>query len=110
MSDQRRARHPGLVSRSLAAFRHTTDAAPTSAREPCVGCGEETAVGSVFFSDRFAVPGKDGAPSYLCSICDARVRSSRKGRRLTDEEVANAVRNGSAAAIAWSSGGPNVGF
>ena len=83
----------------------TGDASASSAIEPCVGCGEETAVGSVFFSDRHEVERSDGGRVYLCSLCDARVRLSRKGPRLTDEEVRNIVENGSMAAIMWAGGG-----
>ena len=44
--------------------------------EPCVGCGEETAIGSVFFSDRKVVEDPDGRRAYLCSLCVARIRSA----------------------------------
>jgi hypothetical protein len=47
--------------------------------------------------------------AYLCALCNSRVRSSRRGRRLADEEVRNLVANGSIAAIAWA-GGPGGGF
>jgi hypothetical protein len=77
----------------------------SSATEPCVGCGEETVVGSVFFSDRHTVEHANGAQTYLCTLCDAHIRSSRKGRRLTDEEVRSVVENGSMAAISWAGGG-----
>ena len=77
----------------------------SSAREPCVGCGEETAVGSVFFSDRETVERSDGTRTYLCTLCDARIRSSRKGKLLTDEEVRSVVENGSMAAISWAGRG-----
>jgi hypothetical protein len=77
----------------------------SSANEPCLACREETAVGSVFYSDRHAIAHTDGRRSYLCTLCDARIRSSKRGRRLTDEEVRNIVENGSMAAIAWSGGG-----
>lgn len=42
--------------------------------EPCLVCGEETAVGSVFFSDRDVVQAADGSRGYLCSACVARIR------------------------------------
>lgn len=74
------------------------------AKEPCVGCGEETAVGSIFYSDRHVVDHADGRQSFLCTLCDARVRSSRQGTRLSDDEVRGLVENGSIAAIAWSGG------
>jgi hypothetical protein len=50
--------------------------------EPCLACGEETAVGSVFFSDRHVVDGADGTRAYLCSTCVARIRSAGHGDRL----------------------------
>ena len=75
------------------------------ATEPCLACGEETGVGSIFFSDRHTVEHADGARTYLCTLCDAHIRSSRKGRRLTDEEVRSVVENGSMAAISWAGGG-----
>jgi hypothetical protein len=44
--------------------------------EPCLGCGEETAIGSVFFSDRKVIEDPDGTRAYLCSSCVARIRSA----------------------------------
>jgi hypothetical protein len=44
--------------------------------EPCLSCGEETAIGSVFYSDRSAVDRPDGTRGYLCSACSARLRSA----------------------------------
>ena len=77
----------------------------SSAVEPCAGCGEETAVGSVFFSDRHTIRHDDGRQTFLCTLCDARIRSSRRGRRLTDAEVRTIVENDTLAAFAWTSGG-----
>src|SRR5882762_11436367 len=98
-----------LLRRARRAVRRGAEPpAPRSrAEEPCLACGEETAVGSVFYSDRLVVTHDDSSSAYLCSLCSARVRSSRRGARLTDEEVRNAVANGSAAALAWgNAGGP----
>ena len=75
--------------------------ATTGPREPCLVCGEETAVGSVFYSDRWTVDRADGSPSYLCSLCGARIGSSARGKRLTDDELHNLVANGSVAAVTW---------
>jgi hypothetical protein len=50
--------------------------------EPCLGCGEETAIGSVFFSDRHVVDGADGTRAYLCSACVARVRAAGHDDKL----------------------------
>ena len=44
--------------------------------EPCVKCGEETAIGSVFFSDLHAAQLPDGTRGYLCSECVKRLRAS----------------------------------
>jgi hypothetical protein len=43
--------------------------------EPCLICGEETAVGSVFYSDRSDARLPDGTPGYLCSECVRNLRS-----------------------------------
>jgi CRISPR/Cas system-associated protein Cas10 (large subunit of type III CRISPR-Cas system) len=65
-----------------------------AASDPCAVCGEETAVGSVFYSDRHLIEHADGRRSYLCTLCDERVRSSRAGNRLTDDEVRDLDANG----------------
>ena len=69
--------------------------------EPCLVCGEETAVGSVFYSDRWNVSRDDGSTSCLCSLCGAHVGSSARGKRLTDDELRSLVANGSMAAVKW---------
>jgi len=48
-------------------------------REPCLECGDETAAGSVFFSDRKTVEQVGGERTYRCAPCDARLRSLRHG-------------------------------
>jgi hypothetical protein len=74
-----------------------------SGLEPCASCGEDTAVGSIFFSDRLTIP-RDGLPdAHLCVLCFARIRAKHKPQRWTDEEVAAFVRNASAADITWMS-------
>ena len=65
-------------------------------KEPCTSCGEETAVGSVFFSDRLKIQ-----RLFLCGPCYARIRASQKRARWTEEDVAAFTRNASAAAITW---------
>ena len=71
------------------------------AKEPCAVCGEETAIGSVFYSDRFLVDGDSDPATHMCSLCLAKLRAVH-GERLTSEEVRDVVRNGSMAAISWS--------
>ena len=75
--------------------------ATTEPREPCLVCGEETAVGSVFYSDRWTVSRADGSTvlPLLPVRCPCRV--VRQGKRLTDDELRNLVANGSVAAVTW---------
>jgi hypothetical protein len=89
-----------IGSRSLPPVSPTT-AGRELPSEPCLSCGEETAVGSVFFSDRSTIERADSQSAFLCSLCDARLRVSRKGAPLTDEEVRNLVKNGTAIALGW---------
>jgi hypothetical protein len=63
-------------------------------KEPCAICGEETAVGSLFYSDRHAIEHRDGRRTYLCTLCDERVRSAWPGKRPTDEELREIDPNG----------------
>jgi hypothetical protein len=74
------------------------------ASEPCLGCGEETAVGSAFWSDRRVVDQPGGARIHLCTLCLGRVAERHRRTRLTDEQIRNLVENGSIAAISWSRG------
>lgn len=76
-------------------------------REPCEGCGEETAVGSIFFSDRRRVEHPDGHRSYVCRLCDERLAADRHGRRLTDEELTKLINMAGIAGQAW--GGRSFG-
>ena len=49
--------------------------------EPCLSCGEETAIGSCFFSDRHRVDLEAGAIRYLCAECVKRARLVAMGAR-----------------------------
>jgi hypothetical protein len=79
-------------------------------REPCLACGEETAVGSAFYSDRRVVDQSDGLRTYVCSTWVQRAAARRRGRRLTDEELRDMVDNGSMAAITWGNAGLGPGI
>jgi hypothetical protein len=88
------AREVGLIG-----SRHL--ARDGSVQEPCVSCGEETAVGSIFYSDRLSIPG-DGRPDgFLCALCAARIRASHRDPGMSAEDLAAFTRNASAAAISW---------
>jgi hypothetical protein len=81
--------------------RHVSPA--TSAQEPCALCGEETAAGSVFFSDRLRLPRRGRPDAFLCGLCEARIRASHRPRRMTEEDADVVTRVGSAAAVTyWS--------
>jgi len=45
-------------------------------QEPCLKCGEETSVGSIFYSDRDVAQLPDGTRGYLCSECVQHLRAS----------------------------------
>ncbi len=95
-----------LVTRILEVGRRHPEAPPSStAEEPCVGCGEETAVGSVFFSDRRAITRSDGARVYLCSDCQSRAHRSRKGEPLSDEDLRTIADNGMMVGAGFLGGG-----
>ena len=100
-SSMARKIRPGLSRTATPVAWVDPPASVPSPEEPCLGCGDETAAGSVFFSDRHTVEHADGRRTYLCTLCDSRIRSSRRGRRLTDEEVRNIVENGSVIALGW---------
>ena len=78
----------------------------SSLREPCARCGEETASGSFFYSDRHTITHANGRRSFLCEPCDTLIRSSHHSGSMTDDEVRSYVENGSSAGIAWGNGGP----
>jgi hypothetical protein len=60
-------------------------------QEPCVGCGEETAIGSIFFSDRREGKTPDGRPAFLCSECQNRAPAEAHPVDMSDPEVYMAV-------------------
>jgi hypothetical protein len=89
-----------LFSRRLRALLHGEQAPTGSSRsELCALCGEETALGSVFYADRHTIEHEDGRRTYLCTLCNEHVRSSRRGQPLTDDELRDPDANGVLAAI-----------
>ena len=75
------------------------------AREACAGCGEETAIGSAFYSDRRQIDLKDGGHAFICPGCDQRIAASRRGSRMSEDELRQAIKMGSIAMIAAWPGG-----
>jgi hypothetical protein len=72
--------------------------------DPCASCGESTAIGRPLFAGRRVIDHDDGR-IYLCATCDEETARSRRGRRLSAEEVRRLVDNGSMAGITWSGDG-----
>jgi hypothetical protein len=75
------------------------------AAEPCVSCGEETAVGSPLFSGRRRIEKLPASAVFLCEVCDAQIAATRSGKPLTDDQVRRFVDGGSMAMITWTDGG-----
>jgi len=71
------------------------------ASEPCLRCGDKTAIGSPLFSGRRHVEHK-GKPAFLCEACDELLASSHRGKRLSDDDVRKLVDAGSAVAVTWT--------
>ena len=69
--------------------------------EPCEVCGEETAAGSVFFSDRRVVEHDDGSTAFVCTLCDQQIAAARHGQPLDDEQLRRLLDQGSGAGIFW---------
>jgi hypothetical protein len=53
-------------------------------QEPCLSCGEETAMGGSFYSDRHAAELPDGTRGFLCSECVKRIRAGGHHEDRTD--------------------------
>jgi hypothetical protein len=95
MLDQRHGALRSLGSR----IRHslgsrTVEPRVSNAVEPCASCGEETAAGSVLYSDRHVAIRSDGTSVVLCSFCNATLRGHRKSEPLTEEELNRLADNG----------------
>lgn len=64
---------------------------PSSKVEPCVSCGEETASGSAFYSDRREAKTPEGAPYFVCSECLKRVHHGDHYVDLDDPDLYRAL-------------------
>jgi protein-arginine kinase activator protein McsA len=71
--------------------------------ELCETCGEDTATGTVLYSDRRVLNGKNGR-TYVCAMCVQRMNAARHGAQLTDEELRRAINTAGIVGQAW--GGP----
>jgi hypothetical protein len=75
------------------------------ANEPCISCGEDTAIGTIFYSDRLMLDDGAGRSVPLCTLCDSRIRTSQRGPAMTAEQILQLVKNGSMGGVAWSGRG-----
>jgi len=101
-------RHDSLGSHFSAHPRGDGSTAETPAptvEEPCTGCGQETAIGSVFFSDRREVAVADGTRVFLCSECQSKAHLARKGQPLTDDDLRTLAGNGGMIGVGFLGGG-----
>jgi len=73
---------------------NTAETPISTADQPCMGCGQETAAGSIFFSDRREVDVADGKRVFLCSECQSKAHLARKGQPLTDNDLRRIAGNG----------------
>ena len=69
--------------------------------EPCEVCGEETAAGSVFFSDRRVVQHADGSTAFVCTLCDQQIAAAHHGQSLDDEQLRRLLDQGLGVGIFW---------
>jgi len=83
-----------------------------SLREPCASCGEETAIGSTFYAERHTITHADGTRSFLCELCESRIRSSHHTGHMSDDQlrsyVENTVESTGNAGVPWGTGGPTA--
>lgn len=70
-------------------------------REACAACGESTAVGTIYFSDRRTL--SDG--TILCALCNEKAAALHGRPRLTDEETRQLINTMNAAGITWANNG-----
>ena len=113
MLGNRNDSHRSLVSRLRRGDGTLAEIPTSSAEEPCMACGQETAIGSMFFSDRRETAISDGTRAYLCSDCQAMAHRARKGQPLTDDELRTIAKNGlviGAGFLGGHGGGGGGGF
>jgi hypothetical protein len=84
------------------------DGTAPAADEPCLSCGEPTAVGTYFFSDRRDVLLADGTKIFLCADCQSQAHRARKGEPLSDEDLRIIAGNGGLIGVGLLSGGGGI--
>jgi hypothetical protein len=65
------------------------------ASQPCLKCGDETAIGSPLYSSRTKVDLKKGLTGFVCSDCHVGITGHDRGE-LTEEDVRK-LREGASA-------------
>ena len=69
----------------------------------CMGCGEETAAGTVLFAGRHDIDVPGAPRTYLCDECYAKARAA-KGGELSDEDLKTIAGNGFMIAMGFFGG------
>lgn len=54
--------------------------------EPCSSCGEDTAIGTPFYSNRRVLDANGPNRRFVCSLCVQRTTQKRRRRPMTEEE------------------------
>lgn len=62
--------------------------------EQCIGCGDNTALGSALYSGRQQLVDSGGKSTFLCDGCEKRLRK-RRGRALDEDEAQRLGRDAS---------------
>jgi hypothetical protein len=79
----------------------------TSSEERCLGCGEQTAVGTFLFSGRHDINVAGAPRAYLCDECYAKARAA-KGGELTDADRRVIAKNGLVIAVGFFGHGGGI--
>ena len=75
--------------------------------ERCLGCGDETAAGTVLFSGRHDVDIPGEPRRYLCDECYAKARAA-KGGELTEADLRVIAKNGVMIGAGFFTGGGGI--
>ncbi len=77
----------------------------TKSSEPCISCGDDTAVGSPFYFDRRVLDPDGPNRSYMCSSCVERIMTGRRRHPPMSEKERLELENAAAAFGGFAPGG-----
>ena len=73
--------------------------------EPCTSCGENTAIGTPFYSDRRVLDPTGPNRRFICALCVQNVTQKRRRRRPMSEEERRELERSAAAFGGFAPGG-----